>query len=248
MAVLVTATFYKSPTDVRHLLALRFLEEAQTAGYPVVIVDGSPADCEWVRDSFRRDGVTVLQEEKQGMGASRRQAMRAALERYPDEEAFVWIEPEKAPLVPLLAKAIEEVEGLNSIDLVLPRRRSLRGYPEYQEFCEHRGNWEAGNMTGRYDLDLWFGPRIMRRWVAKQLFLTYKGDYGDKWDSIFIFVLRALIDRTCVVASFIVDYVHPPEQTQAETGDEVMNRKRDEQLGTILAGIEMECRKLGLLR
>lgn len=218
------------------------MEAAQRESYPVYVVDGSPEP--WAKQAFEERGAIVLREEGGGMGAARRQVIRAALEDF-REYAYVWMEPEKAPLVPLLGPVIDQLRA--GYSLVLPRRKSLDSYPKYQQYCELKGNWLVGNMLSRPDLDLWFGPRAMDRHGAR-LFIDYDGEYGDRWDSIFIPVARAVNFGHCsgsrFVASVLVDYRHPAEQTAAETGDEAMDRKRDTQLAELLAAMQIECQKL----
>src|SRR3989344_3752818 len=97
-AVLVTTTFSKSAEDLRFQLALKTCDEAQKAGYPIIIVDGSPEES--MRDLLRAHGATVYKEEGRGMGASRRQTIKAGIET--GAHVIIWLEPEKYPLVPYL--------------------------------------------------------------------------------------------------------------------------------------------------
>lgn len=243
VSTIVTTTFYKSREDVRFECALATAEAARDLGHKLVVVDGSPE--RWVQDAFEERHAIVLREAARGMGASRRQALQAALDDSDKGDVFVWIEPEKYPLVPLLGAGLAKVTA-DGIDMVLPRRDNLDSYPQYQQFCELRGNWQVGNLTGRPDLDFWFGPRVMNR-RATEYFTGYNGEYGDRWDSIFVPVARALA-AGLRVESVVVDYVHPPQQTAAEAGDETMDRKRDQQLAELVEAMRTECNRLGLPR
>ena len=91
-------------------------------------------------------------------------------EHHKDFPGVIWVEPEKtfAQHVPLLVNLM----GDQGPDLIIPRRASLRSYPDYQMAKELEGNHEAGTLTGRPDLDLWFGPRVMNRRMA-ELFVEY---------------------------------------------------------------------------
>ena len=251
--IIVTTTFYTSVHDIRFLLALEMIRLACSAGYKVIVVDGSPES--WVQAALQQCGAVVLREiPGKGMGASRRQAIQAALDDPDNTGVIIWLEPEKAPLVPLLAPVVRKIT-VDGIDLVVPRRESLVSYPQYQQYCELTGNHLVGNCTGRPELDLWFGPRAMNRRVA-QLFTDYGGEYGDRWDSIFIPVARAIAmsqpqplqspEQPIKVASVVVSYQHPPQQTAAETNDMTMNRKRDQQLNELVGAMRAECLKLGL--
>lgn len=239
MASIATTTLYERSDEVRFPLALDMFKKARDWGYKVFVVDSSPDH--WVREAFEDFGVIFLPATGSTMGSKVRQSIMAALKK---DRVIVRMEPEKAPLVPLLGEAIS-IMNEGKTDLIIPRRNNLDSYPLYQQVCELRGNWQAGTFTGRPDLDLWFGPRIMNRRGA-ELFLEYPGDHGDHWDSIFAPIPPA-IDRY-KVRSIPVDYQHPPSQTAAETGDEAMNRKRDQQLRELVDVIRFECGKLGLPR
>jgi hypothetical protein len=237
--VLATTTFYKSMEEVRFKCALKTMEEAAQRGYTIVVVDASPNP--EIANAFQEEGAIVFSGVVSGMGASRREAVQLALDMQAD--IVVWLEPEKYPIVPLLAPCIEMVAG-GGYDLVVPRRRTLTGYPFYQHWSEMEASWRLGEITGRPDLDTMIGPRVMNRQVA-ELFLEYKGEpYGDFWQSIFLVVLRALA-RGMSVGSRTVDYVHPPEQTAEEQNSPEMDRKRDEQRIILIQTMQKEAEKLG---
>ncbi len=230
--VLVTTTFSKSAEDLRFQLALKTCGAARKAGYPLIIVDGSPD--ERLRDLLRVCGATVYKQEEPGMGASRREALQAGLAT--EADVIVWLEPEKYPFVPLLKPCIDMVRA--GIDIVVPSRKSLESYPMYQELSELRTNRELGRITGSHDLDLMFGPRVMSR-TGAELLLSYTGQAGgDNWELTFIPILWVLKRHLMSVNSVVVDYVPPPEQTAAEQGDEEMNKKRDTQRHTLVNGMQ----------
>lgn len=260
--IIATTTFYKSSEDVRFQLALQMLEAAREVDYKVIVVDGSPEP--WVQAAFEERGAVVHREAVKGIGPSFRQAIQAALDDPEKAEAFILMQPEQAPLVLELCKAIGIVESRWG-DLVLPRRESLDSYPQYQQYCEMRGNQIVGNLTGRPDLDIWFSPRVFNR-CAAGFFLGYNGQsycrneddevvsYGDRWDSIFVPVARVLalpslnFLRDPRVRSTLVRYEHPAELKAAESGDETMDRKRDQQLTELVQVMRTECGRLGLPR
>ena len=246
MLYIATTTFYPTANDLRCQLAGQFMNQVREAGHKVIVVDDSPDPA--IPEMFSELGAIVHRQTAKGMGPGRRQAIQAifdlAVKENNSTPIFVWIEPEKHPLIPLLEPAIRTVRA--GANLVVPRRRSLASYPSYQQICEARGNWEAGSLTGAPELDLYFGPRLMDMGTCAY-FLDYEGDHGDKWDSIFIPVVR-VVAAGRRVTSVTVDYVHPPEQTQAEEGNVEMDKKRDVQLDTLLACIKVECEKLSLPR
>lgn len=238
---IATSTFYNSTTDLRFELAQRFVRDAVTLGHRVVIVDASPLP--EIANILYSLGATVSPQNEKGMGRGRRQALREAMDlenSHTDEPVVAWCEPEKYPLVPFFDEMSEFMwEG--EIDLLIPRRHNLDGYPKYQQLSELRGNWQVGTFTGQPELDLWFGPRLMND-LGLSAFLEYEGDHGDKWDSIFAPVARAIAAEMSV-ESYMVNYVHPPEQTAAEVNDEAMDRKRDEQFDTLIECMRKECIK-----
>lgn len=240
--VLVTTTFFKSLIDLRFKLALKTVETARSCGYPIIVVDGSP-DPEF-RSIFSANGATVCRQGEPGTAESRRQTIRTGLNRNWNggtADVIVWIEPEKHPLVPLLKPLIQAVAAGTS-DLVIPQRRTLDSYPPYQAASERLANLALGAITGRPDLDLYIGPRVMNREMAK-LFLDYDRRYGDNWEIIFIPVLSALAQGKRV-HSQTVDYVHPAEQTAAEATPE-MDRKRDRQRVDIISAMARAAQAMG---
>lgn len=236
---IATTTFYRPHSDVdieRANLARNFVRSATDIGYSVFVVDGGSAH-EFLGD-IERCGAVVLPEEEFGMGKSRRQAIKAAHDS--GRDVIVWSEPEKECYVAEISKTVEPIVN-GSSDLVVPKRRSLDSYPTAQQFAEPFGNafWKA--LTGT-DLDVWFGPRTWRRELSG-LFLDYNGEYGDKWDSIFIPVLDVL-NRGDRIASVEVDYTHPKIQRDREESDLVFYRKRVEQLQNLMEALENHWKKL----
>ncbi|MES2006527.1 MAG: hypothetical protein V4436_00295, partial [Patescibacteria group bacterium] len=156
---------------------------------------------------------------------------------------IAWIEPEKYPVVPLLESCFDLITS-GTHDIVLPTRKSLESYPMYQELSELRANRELGFITGRPELDFYFGLRVFNKKGAK-LFLSYDGEGGDTWHIFFIPVLRAIANGSHLVGQTLVNYVHPAEQTAAEVGDAKMDRKRDHQREVLVSAMREEAERLG---
>lgn len=229
--VRVVTTTLAEIDDPRVGFAVRTIKAVrELTGQQLIIVDGSKPLTKGV---FESAGAEVHdQVPGSTMGASRRQAIQLGLDA--GAQVIVWLEPEKYPMVPFLPQLVAPVLS-DDFHLVIPRRRSLQSYPAYQMAKELEGNWQAASMTGRPDLDLWSGPRIMNRRVA-EIFTAYKGQYRDRWESIFVPAVWALL-MDFRVGSVEVDYVHPFEQAMQEDGSPEFNRKRDVQLEDILAAI-----------
>lgn len=240
--VLVTTTFSMSMDDIRVSLALKTCRAAREHGYKMIVVDGSP--CEEFKAALRETGAQVLDQQEPGMGQSRRECMKAGLAS--DAQVLVWLEPEKYPLVSLLASCIQPVVD-GEAKLVIPRRESLASYPRFQQWSEELGNLILGKITRRPDLDFYSGPRIMDRETAG-IMSKYDGTalgqkmYGDSWHILFIPVLWFLHDGF-LVKSVTVPYEHPPEQTAAEATHE-WNLKREKQLRELVEDMMSEDQRL----
>jgi len=238
--VIATATMYKSLQDVRAQLAAATIQEAKKHGYPIVIVDESPDES--TREHFRNLGAITFPAEKPGMGHSRRQVIREASNLAGPDGIVAWVEPEKHAFIPFLGMIAEVMES-QSADFVSPRRKSLESYPLFQQHFEWLGNRAFQMLTGR-DLDVWFGPRIFRPDIAP-FFLAYQGEYGDKWDSLFVPVLR-IIKAEKKVIEVKVDYTYPSEQATEEENNFLFFMRRIEQLTSLVESLEKECKALGL--
>ena len=93
-------------------------------------------------------------------------------------------------------------------------------------------------------LDMWFGPRGFSL-AGAEFFLNYDGKYEDKWDAIFIPVVRAIVAGVDV-GEEVVDFTYPAEQLTAEKDSREMVLKRLGQLDNLIPAISQECTALGL--
>lgn len=237
--VLVTTTFSKSVDDVRAQLALKTCRAARDNNYPIIVVDGSP--CEEFKYALREAGAVVVDQEKPGMGQSRRECLNLGLTTGAD--VIAWLEPEKYTLVPLLGPCVSPVLS-GEAEVVIPRRRNLDGYPQYQHWSELRANWELGNITKRFDIDFYIGPRIMNRKSAQRM-AAYQPKHpdGDNWEILFVPLVPLLAEGVSIM-SVIVDYVHPVEQLIED--DESMRSKRDKQRIDLVSAVQREAVRLKL--
>ena len=92
------------------------------------------------------------------------------------------------------------------------------------------------------DLDMWFGVRIFRKEVA-HYFLEYRGEYGDKWDFLFIPIINALADEM-KIGSIEINYKHDKSQTKDEEHSIEFFKKRIEQLNLLMITCENHWRKV----
>jgi hypothetical protein len=120
-AVIVSTTFYRSRGELRFNLACQFITAAVAAGYPVVIVDGSPDPS--IADSMKRLGARVYPELHKGMGPSRRQAYFHATEvaSQSDARAILWTEPEKVGIIESVEKICAPIYSYSG-EIVIAKR------------------------------------------------------------------------------------------------------------------------------
>ena len=238
-AAIVTGMKYGA-RDVRIGLALRTAEEAKKLKILMVCADdGIPAELKRKLENLK----VVFCEGGGGMGASRRKAMKKALKLVGKDGVYVWMEPEKHSLVSELGKAMAPVFK-GRADLVVMERKSMSSYPSEQQLLEQFGNKAFFYITGR-KLDVWFAAKAMNL-AALKYFLEYRGEYGDLWDSVHIPLLR-VIAAGLRIAGVKVNYVHPKEQTNNETGNLYFLEKRIDQLKNLVPAFHKEAKKLGLV-
>lgn len=248
--ILVTTTFYKKENEVRYRLAIDMMMKAKAAGYPVVVVDGSPVI--FTRDRFQSVGAFVYSQSLVGMGASRRQAFFMANEKAKELgiSIVLWLEPEKVGIVDLVDQIIEPIANANA-DIVLPFRseKSWATYPAAQRQSEEKINAfynekVADDMlmgSGDSQFDPAFGPIAFHRTLARY-FIECDGrnmtpPIADNYITQYA-PLLAVLEENARVATVEVDFEYPPEQKVEEETQlaEEMVIKRRRQLDEITRG------------
>jgi hypothetical protein len=238
--VLFTTTMYgvDDVSKVREVLAERLLKNAEDLGVRSVVVDGG-SNPEFLKKLKAFKNVTSEVDPSLGMGESRREALKKALELAGPQDNFLWVEPEKSELITKESLSAM-IEGLRAgqTDIVVPRRKSMASMPKFQAWIEKRANKRAGELMNEDEdapteesLDLWFGPKMFNREGAN-FFANYKGKL-DKWDSI----IKPVIDAAEAgkkISSVDVDYSYDPSQSESEEHDRVMKEKRVTQYKKIL--------------
>jgi hypothetical protein len=237
--VIATTTYYRNIKEPRAQLALKTARAATVAGYTMVVVDGSPDPqvSEWLSDI----GAIVEPEKQSGMGNSRRQVFTKAEEFVSsDNDVIVWTEPEKHTMIPLLGDSIFKLIDQDA-DLLVPRRKSMAGYPLLQQHFEYLNNLAFRLATG-LDLDHCVGTRIFKAKVAGY-FSEYVSKCGeDLWDIHMIPIWQIHRDGFKVIEAE-VDYVHPAEQTADEDSPAKQYKmflKRNKQLQNTLKALKAE--------
>lgn len=222
---LVTSTKYDLLSDVsktRAKLALRTITQAIDFGFEVIVVDSGSS--KKFKSKLDATGALVEHKKNLSMGAARRAGFLLASKKR--SEIVTWLEPEKTSFVSQILNTAKPILK-GSADIVIPARKSLDSYPDFQHLEEYTGNMFWADLTGM-KLDIWFGPKTIHRSSLKY-FTRYKGKYGDKWESLVIPVIDAYFDGKRI-ASVTVNYTHSKQETNLEQGNIKSNVKRIEQL------------------
>ena len=247
-SVIVTTTFYNNSEEgnLRKGLANNFFEEALTRGYPVVAVDGGTEDGKYLEE-LKDLGVHAFPETLHGLGGSRREAMNYATQiaKENGQKYLVWSEPEKVDFVRLISSLEDEMESTGA-KIIVPKRKSLEGYPSAQQNSEQFGNQlhtDAGYLSSDgLSLDTFFGPKIwevnlnnifqrfgkkdISRYLAEMRKNSTKVS-KQEIENAQTYLMRtdhaqhmpicsASLDDSIKVLSLSVDYEHPKTQTILE--------------------------------
>ncbi len=237
--VIITTTFYpsESKTDFcRADLALKTARAAEKEGYKIIFVDGGSRN-EFLNELSLLSNVKLVSQKENGLGKARRQAFKEGYNS--GEEFIIWTEPEKCGLIRNIPSILEAL--VNGADLVIPKRESMASYPLAQQYIELFCNLFFKEVT-KNDLDMWFGPRAMKREIALY-FINYNGAYGDLWDSMHLPVME-ILSKNKKVKSVAINYIHDSSQTLEEEHDLSFFKKRVEQLNNLLLPIEEYWKKL----
>jgi hypothetical protein len=247
--IVTTVTFYRPGIDdLRFNLACKTVELATAAGYPVVVIDGSP-DPE-VKRAFSERGAHVFSEETRdgrplGLGAAKRQSFYHAIRRGTCDDyrnIMVHMEAEKHDMVRWIPLLIYKMTRGN-VDVVVATRtdKSLDNtYPTFQAETERQANQGFWGHVG-LNLDIMFGPGAFNSRTAGYFFtdscsylVTGVPDtYAQHYSAI-----SAHAHGLNVIASDPLDFIYPPEQKKQEE-DEIaaggnIKQKRLDQRDTLI--------------
>jgi hypothetical protein len=221
-------------------LAFGLIESAVRHGIKVVVLDAgsSTADIERMKSLKAHvfDQADACEDSDNCMGIARRLALKHALKLARADDILIWMEPEKQPLIEHLSSAMLEMNK-RGVDMLMLNRRALVSYPKEQA-CAYRLVQLAASAVIGEKLDFMFGPLLFRPRIA-HFWLDYDGVYGDRWDSLHIPKLRAIMSGVSR-ATININYVHPPEQTAIENEKIEFVLKRLEQSQVLIGAIMKE--------
>lgn len=192
--------------------------------------------------SLQELGVILVEQEAHGMGSIRREALQAAIFRFPEANQFCWLEPEKPDLVQFI-EPLGSLMRTEGAVLGLFRREEMDSYPEeqahYYLFCRAMARHPFG-----VDVDYAFGPMVIER-SAMRYFLDYDGSYGDQWEAILIPRLR-IWSAGLGVSQLSVPFHNDPRMTEVEAGNPEMILKRLEQFNSVVSSFIQEWKRLNV--
>ena len=181
-------------------------------------------------------GIVTVPQSGMGIGKIRREALRAAMDKFPLASHYFWLEPEK-PDMPRFLETMVHLMRAEDATLGLFNRIGMGSYPEEQAYYYLFCRAVASKLVG-FDLDYAFGPMVVSRESASY-FLQYAGEYGDKWEAILIPRLRA-IRQNARIAILPVNFKNDPRMTETESGNPSLIMKRVEQFNNVIPSLLTE--------
>lgn len=246
----LTTTFYRNTEELRFHLACQLVGNAIGVGHCVMVVDGSPDIA--IARSFRHLGAATLLQTAAGMGPSRRELFRHALDTQSHRgllpQIFLWTE-EKVDLIRWIPQIVAPIER-DEADIVIPARTDLSwaSYPASQVKSEKAANAVYAEVTGNA-FDAMFGPVAYSSRVGNYFAsCNPKERYGAPDTYIqHVAPLEAMTDGFKVV-SVPVDFFYPPAQKAEEEAalSEAMIAKRRRQFEECTLTYRLVAAKLGL--
>ena len=149
--VAFTSTFYKDDVEwrVRSEAFFEMVNKARILWVNLVVGDGGSGP-EFLQRVAQYPNVILFHSWKWGensettMGGERRFTAQKAMEKYPEAQYFLWLEPEKIDLMKWESiDAILDPLKKWSADIVVPSRKSKATLPPQQRKAENRANVRA---------------------------------------------------------------------------------------------------------
>ena len=187
-------------------------------------------------------GIILVQQRGTSMGSVRREAFRAASDMFTSATYFAWLEPEKPDIVRYLSPLMEIMSRETStLGLFNRTEESMKSYGKLQAYYYLFCRSLANDLLGR-DIDLAFGPMIVTRDGLREI-LSYNGEYGDKWDALFIPRLR-MITKGMRVSILNIDFINYLPMNEVERRNIAIIEKRLMQMNNVTNALIIEWRIL----
>lgn len=251
--VVATTIAYGEVGSLRSELAKNFMTRVVEAGHQLVVIDGSPTAP--VRNHFSglcRDlGATIALEKGpyHTMGASRRQAFALAMNLAGSDNIFVWSEPEKVNLIPVLPEIVQPILN-GKFHIIIPSRSAgtWDTYPLYQYKTEQLVNSAFQELFGRPGFDPMFGPMAFSWPTAKLLRDFDPALYGVADGYVQQYIPPLALNLGFRVGNVLVNCPYPAEQKELEDGPDriVMLGKRFKQGVELIHAFQALKKQLGI--
>jgi len=244
--------------NLRGKIALQMIKKSVTQGHPIAVAEGGSSDAfkAALAEIKGADVINPKDENEDTFMSGSRRAGYKFISRKEGVKAIAWVEPEKEPLInsSFIDAGAAIIDG--GADIVVPHRPSHRkgkGFdslpPTQRRFEQDRFNPMFRNILKRFggvkkrieDYDISFGPKIFRNDPEIIKYFLAKHEYKkktphdnvvnpEKWsNTLTLPVAAALLDGRKVVSVY-VDYTHPKDMTELETGNKDFDVKRPHQL------------------
>lgn len=241
-------------SKVRGDIGLKTLREAKEKGYQVIVVDGGSSNP--FKEELIDIGILPQAQLEKGYSSARQQSYREA-SKLDGVKVILSTEAEKISAIhDCLTNEIMQPVLRGETDIIVFKRdrESFNTYPKDQAEYEQKANKLWNDIMKKHnllapsaeDLDVWFGPRLIRNdsHIVSLFLDKYNFDRkGSKLDQIvdpsiyansLFFPITVALRDGLRVSSAVVPYRHPSSQTQMENEDIKFRRIRDVQYKNII--------------
>lgn len=237
---IICVTAFRQGNPSNHIERIRAkvffdtVRELSNVGLDLLVIYIDTEDI-YLKD-LQKQGVITVKQKSMGMGNIRREAIREAYSYFPCANYLCWLEPEKPDIIKFIFPMVHKMEK-DKANLGMFNRNDMSSYPpeqsHYYQFCRAVATQFIG-----FDVDYAFGPMIITHSSASY-FLGYRGEYGDKWDSILIPRLR-IIKNGIAVSVLPINFQNDKRMTYVESGNPTIILKRLEQFNNVIPSLVKE--------
>jgi hypothetical protein len=240
MEKLLIVTTVRQGSEFKEVEKLRgtiFLDTANRANVLNIPILAVYQDCHADYLQVLKDlDVELIEQESEGMGGVRREALQKAVQVHPEFEYYLWMEPEKPGLISSIPSICDSLSASSPV-LCLFNRIHMDSYPPEQA-CYYGFVRAVATALIGFDFDYGFGPMVLTK-QAVPYFMSYRSNFGDLWDSILVPRLR-VIKSGAPYRILPLDFVNDLRMTRMEQGNSQMILKRIEQLNNVVPSLIAE--------